>query len=163
MSTIVCDEPNGWTPIHNGDVYCSRLCGCQCTWEAYRACVDAANALCGLLGAHGEWKPIVSENTGWHYEAVRGNATVNYYPKPKRSSRQPKFSCWIRITPRGAGGHMMSYIAEHPEDPRAAVHGALALWRADLDTAEREYLAIKAGTAPTGAILATGTDDGEGA
>ena len=145
MSAIVCDEPNGWTPVRDGDLYCSPRCGFRCTWQAYQDAVAGANALCALLGPTGDWKPRVWENGGWYYEARRGEARVSYYPKKGYGSRPPEFSCFLTTTIHGAGGHSLAYKAVHSADPRAAVQAALVLWRSDIDCAEREYTAILSG------------------
>lgn len=160
MSTIVCSDVDGWTPVRDGDVYCSPRCGFRCTWQAYQDAVAGANALCALLGAPGEWKPRVWENGGWHYEAGRGAATVSYKPRPTHAPQhRPRFECWLQVDLRAAGVPQNLYRASSPEDPRSAVHDALAMLRSDLDAVEREYAVVLAGTAPVGPSIAASADN----
>lgn len=69
----------GWTPIRDGDRFCSLLCGGGCTIDEYNAAMTSARKLVEKLGP--DWKPVVWEvweNPGWHYEvrAMRGSLVV---------------------------------------------------------------------------------------
>jgi ribosome-associated translation inhibitor RaiA len=63
-----------WTPVLNGDVYCSPACGCGCKKAAYDKAVESANTLAATLG-HG-WEPNVWENCKWYYQVTKGDVTV---------------------------------------------------------------------------------------
>jgi hypothetical protein len=65
---------SNWNPILDGDNYCSPACGCGCKLADYKAAVEAADLLVKTLGEG--WMPIVWENLGWHYEAMKGDVTV---------------------------------------------------------------------------------------
>lgn len=65
---------NGWTPVLNGDLYCSPRCGCRCKKAEY----DLAHANAAELAHHlGEgWEPRVWENCGWYWEATKGECRI---------------------------------------------------------------------------------------
>lgn len=81
--TIVIDNDNAdaiflgdrWTPVRNGDVFCSPACGCQCKRADFDLATQRAATLVTMLG--GGWQPRVWENGGWHFEVSRGNTTVS--------------------------------------------------------------------------------------
>ena len=57
---------DGWTPVRNGDVYCSPLCGGgprTCTIQNYERAVDLSNKVAADLGPG--WTTRVHENLGW--------------------------------------------------------------------------------------------------
>lgn len=58
----------GWTPVTQGDLYCSPACGRGCTRAAFDEATEKAKQLAEQLGPN--WKPNVWENLGWHYQAV---------------------------------------------------------------------------------------------
>jgi hypothetical protein len=62
------------TPILDGDVYCSRRCGCRCKKADYDRALEGAQAIVGLLGRG--WSARVWENCGWHFSVNKGIATV---------------------------------------------------------------------------------------
>lgn len=64
-----------WTPVANGDIYCSTRCGYNCTKAQFDAAVQDADNLVARLGSG--WKPRIWENLGWHYSAVKGIAKVH--------------------------------------------------------------------------------------
>jgi hypothetical protein len=65
-----------WTPVRNGEVYCSPACGHKCTYKAFEYATAGAAALIAELGEG--WMPRVWENGGWHFEATKGTARVNF-------------------------------------------------------------------------------------
>lgn len=78
---------NNWTPVLNGDIYCSPACGRGCTLEEYNQTVKEADQLVAELGE--PFHSHVWENLGWHYSAsaeVPGEAfvTVHYSENVKR-------------------------------------------------------------------------------
>lgn len=63
-----------WSPILDGDVFCSPACGAKCKLADYQHAVEAANLLANTLGSG--WEPHIWENCGWYYEASKGDVTV---------------------------------------------------------------------------------------
>ena len=63
-----------WKPIRCGVIYCSSECGANCTFADYQSAHRNARKLCKKLGKG--WKPVVHENLGWHYRAMRGSVAV---------------------------------------------------------------------------------------
>lgn len=61
-------EERGWTPVRRGKVYCSPLCGHNCTWADYRAAKTRANKLAKKLGLG--WEGVVWDNLGWHFKVT---------------------------------------------------------------------------------------------
>lgn len=58
-----------WTPIHNGDKYCSPGCGAGCTKAEYDEALSSALKIATELGEG--WQPRVWENGKWYYCAVK--------------------------------------------------------------------------------------------
>ena len=52
--------PDEWTPVLNGDVFCSPACGHECKKADYDRAVEAANALAARMGYR--WEVEVWEN-----------------------------------------------------------------------------------------------------
>lgn len=73
-NTTPLSMPDRWTPILDGDVYCSPACGGGCKKADFDQATESANALVAQLGIG--WQPRVWENLGWHYEATKRSATV---------------------------------------------------------------------------------------
>lgn len=63
-----------WKPRRSGAIYCAPACGGGCTKAAYDKAWRKARALARALGRG--WKPVVSENLGWHYRACKGTLKV---------------------------------------------------------------------------------------
>lgn len=60
-----------WTPVRNGDAYCSPACGggpVVCSIKRYEHAIDVANKVARDLGEG--WKTDVFENLGWHARVV---------------------------------------------------------------------------------------------
>lgn len=114
-----------WTPVRNGDIYCSPRCGCKCTYEAYLKAKSDADALCETMGD--DWEPAIWENCGWHYRAKNGVATIH-----PPVGGIPTYSAWIEVGVIGVGENHLQFIcsAETPQDAlgfavqeaRTAVH-----------------------------------------
>lgn len=74
---------NNWKPQLRGETYCSSACGGRCTKAAYDIATKNAANLAKRLGPN--WKPVVFENLGWHYNVVspcgrlKINNTGNHY------------------------------------------------------------------------------------
>lgn len=79
---------DGWTPVENGDRYCSPSCGRGCTKAEFELAEARANALARQLGPG--WTPVLKENLGWHYHVVSPNRRVvvveHLRPVPKDAS-----------------------------------------------------------------------------
>lgn len=84
MSTenVVKQAPE-WTPVRDGDRYCSPACGGRCRFADYEAATAKAAELAARLTDHFgvEWTPRVWENLGWHYKAIRGRHEVGPQPR----------------------------------------------------------------------------------
>lgn len=103
-----------WTPVLNGDIYCSPACGRGCTLEEYDQAVKDADELAAQLGK--AFQPHVWENLGWHYSAtaaVPGEAfvTVNY------SKRIGEYWANLHVTDKQEGAYA--------KDPEIAVARAI--------------------------------------
>lgn len=87
-----------WSPIRQGDTYCSPGCGYGCTYEAYLTAHIKAERLAHRCGKG--WKPRVWENLGWHYAATSHNNYVKVHPHDYgRRGYTVFFGC-----PEGVGG-----------------------------------------------------------
>jgi len=69
------DSDLRWTPILNGDIYCSPACGGKCKKAAYDKVVSDSNALASYLGDG--WQPRIHENLGWYWRVVKGDVEVS--------------------------------------------------------------------------------------
>lgn len=69
------ETASAWTPVLDGDIYCSPGCGSRCKKADYDMAVREANRLSETLGDG--WEPEVWENGGWYYEICRGGARVS--------------------------------------------------------------------------------------
>jgi hypothetical protein len=99
----------GWTPVLNGEIYCSPRCGGCCTKAAHDRAQEQAAALCATLGAG--WMPRVWENLGWYCEAVKGNCRIS--PPRWRSDRY--MLMWN--FPILAKDNKVPQIVSHGDDP----------------------------------------------
>ena len=82
-----------WRPVRKGDVFCAPACGRGCTHAEYVHALTSAAAVVRRLGPG--WRPVVSENLGWHYsvELVSGikvhcNAGPSYWADITIDGRQ---------------------------------------------------------------------------
>ena len=64
-----------WTPVENGDVYCSPACGCKCKRVDYDNAVAASETFTQTIGDG--WQHKVWENCGWHFSASKGCMEVH--------------------------------------------------------------------------------------
>ena len=69
---------DGWTPVRRGAIFCSPLCGGNCTHAAYLRAKRAATALAKELGPL--WEPIVNENLGWHWKVRTRDGRLKLHP-----------------------------------------------------------------------------------
>jgi len=71
---VVGNDRYALPPQLEGDVYCSPWCGFKCAKAAYDRAVKEGDELAERMGDG--WTSRVWENGGWHYEAVKGVASV---------------------------------------------------------------------------------------
>lgn len=72
--TAVGEVDPSWTPILNGEIYCSPSCGGKCKKPDYDNARQVSNEVATQLGDG--WIPKVYENLGWYWKVVKGNAEV---------------------------------------------------------------------------------------
>lgn len=105
--TAVSADTDRWTPVHDGDVFCSPACGHKCKKAEYDHAVAAGNALAAMLGTG--WEPEVWENGGWYYAVRKGRGEVRY--------DGAKFTATIAVDVQ---------ISHSATTPRAALENAVA-------------------------------------
>lgn len=66
-------EPS-WSPKLRGKLFCSDACGHGCTLTAFKRARIAADGLAAAMGKG--WAPVVWENMGWHFRAVKDVSDV---------------------------------------------------------------------------------------
>ncbi len=124
-------EKSGWTPVRNGDAYCSPRCGggpVICSIKRYEHAVDVANEVARDLG-HG-WKPEVFENLGWHARVVSPCGRINIsLPTRPDVTGYMAFLGPKKIQPGGKW-------AERGRTPREAIENVLNAAREDLGLIE---------------------------
>lgn len=103
-----------WTPILNGDVFCSPACGSSCKKADYDRTIKAANLLATKLGDG--WEPEIWENGGWYYVVSKGDVTV-------RLDRE-QYAAEIKVD-YISENHILS-ISHASVDPRQAVEGLVS-------------------------------------
>lgn len=113
-----------WKPKLNGNIYCAPACGGGCKKAAYDKAVADADALVAKMRGAG-WRPVVFENSGWHYHAVSG--PVQVYP-----SKNGKEQFWAMIgdNPKGSAGGLAMWTPQRVsffKDPNRAVRAALRI------------------------------------
>lgn len=84
-------RPDSWTPVRNGNVYCSPACGHGCTHQAYLEATAQAHNLARLLG--GGWHGVVSENLGWHYHAALHGYLITVYDTGRVAPSSQRYVC----------------------------------------------------------------------
>lgn len=67
-----------WTPVLNGEIYCSSACGGRCKKREYDRAVFDSHALLQEVpeSIRGNWQARVWENLGWHFSIVCGDASI---------------------------------------------------------------------------------------
>lgn len=71
-------NPDDWVPVLRGEIFCSPACGGRCTKAAHDLAMKNAIELAARLGA--QWKPVVSENLGWHYKVISPCGRIKVHP-----------------------------------------------------------------------------------
>ena len=105
-----------WTPIQDGEVYCSPACGADCTYASYLKALSDSCELCDRLGDG--WMPIVWENLGWHYKAVSQSGTIRIYPM------NGKYAAFASLD-ETMGGEFVSERFSEPHDALLNVVGLI--------------------------------------
>ena len=127
-----------WTPVRNGDAYCSPACGggpVVCSIKRYEHAHEVANKVARDLGA--EWKPDVFENLGWHARVVSPCGRINIsLPTLPNDSGYTAFLGPKEIQPAGKW-------AEHGRTPRAAIENVLNAARHDLGLIEKTIAGLE--------------------
>ncbi len=88
-----------WEPKLKGTIYCAPACGRGCTKAEFDAATEAAAELAKMLGP--DWKPVVSENLGWHYRAISPCGRIKVHPPIVNDS---SYSAFLG-EPESPGGH----------------------------------------------------------
>jgi hypothetical protein len=112
-----------WTPVRNGEIYCSPACGCNCTQAEFELATMQAERLCARMnnmkGGFKDWVPYVWENMGWHFQIRR---EVFQHPHAVHERNQcemtshgeegqiKRYSCMVAIN-----GRAFSTMADTPE------------------------------------------------
>ena len=122
-----------WTPVQDGDIYCSPACGFKCTLQAYSAAVRACADLCATMGAG--WEPRVWENAGWHYEARKGNSHVSY------TKHDGTYNAWLQPATH-VGSTCAQFIVHGEKTPLAALDKALAKCQDHIDVCLAEMKTV---------------------
>lgn len=74
---------SGWTPIKNGEEYCSPLCGGKCTYSAYLRAIENGDKLASQAGKG--YTRVVRENVGWHFSAIDSSGHMKVYRDGNRN------------------------------------------------------------------------------
>lgn len=114
-----------WTPIRNGEIFCSPACGGQCK----RVDFDHVSAQAGVLAAKlgRGWMPIVWENLGWYFKVQKGAATV-------RINSKGNFEACVEVN---FIDNSTAQILQSHRDPRRAVELANDIVRSKIETLKR--------------------------
>lgn len=123
--------PGGWTPVHDGEIYCSPLCGAECKKADFDAATEQASLLATKLGDG--WNPRVWENLGWHFEAVKRDATVT-----KVEDGNYEASIEFSFDDR----HILT-VSKLRREPRKAVEAVVADLQAKMKVLQRALVAIQ--------------------
>lgn len=73
--TSLGEHDHRWTPILNGEIYCSPACGGKCKEVDYQNAIDQSNLVAQQLGDG--WTSHVFENLGWYWRVIKGNTQVS--------------------------------------------------------------------------------------
>lgn len=66
-----------WKPVRKGATYCASACGRGCTHAEYLDAVAKADSLVKRLPKG--WKPVVTENLGWHFRVEKDGSAIHYF------------------------------------------------------------------------------------
>jgi hypothetical protein len=117
-----------WTPVLNGDVYCSPACGGRCKKAEFDRVSEQAGVLAAQLGSG--WMPIVWENLGWHFQVKKGSFTI-CDESPKGYSAYIEFSFDSRKAER---------ISAIDADPRTAVQRVIDIVNSKINVLKRSLM-----------------------
>jgi hypothetical protein len=114
-----------WTPVLNGESYCSPACGYPCTKAMHDAALEKAAKLAATLGPG--WKADVWENLGWHYRAISACGRIKVHAAEWAGCRTT-YTAFVG-EPGSGGGRW----AEHGDTPAKAVANAIAKAKTERD------------------------------
>lgn len=97
-----------WTPVLDGDTYCSPACGFKCTKASFDLATSNALKLATEMGEG--WEPKVWENGKWYYCVQRGKAAI-HPPSPGG-----RYTCFFNAATQFIGA---------ADDPHAALQDAM--------------------------------------
>ena len=121
--------PDEWTPIHDGETYCSPACGARCTRAAFDAATAQVQALVAELGEG--WEQEIWENLGWHFEAKKRGAIVSVEEDGYKASMRFEMGDATDI-----------YVAETRATPREAVDAVIDRISGHVKALQRALTAI---------------------
>ena len=67
-----------WTPVRDGERFCSPACGRGCTSEEHHLASAVASATAAAFAA--DWRAEVWENLGWHWVIVSPDGRLKVHP-----------------------------------------------------------------------------------
>jgi hypothetical protein len=139
-----------WTPVRNGDAYCSPACGGGprvCSIERYKHAVKVADATARDLGAG--WTPVVKENLGWHARVVSPCGRISVHlPVLPDDTGYTAFLGPKEFQPAGKW-------AESGRTPREAIENVLNAARRDLGLIEKTIKGLEIPVARRGKRIAS--------
>lgn len=116
-----------WTPVLDGDVYCSPRCGFRCKSGAHGQAVVESSALANRLGPG--WAARVWENCGWNYSVERG-VVVIHVSRDQGGIREGwkirGYICFINTHPQ--------FVSKNHPTPEAAFADALGQMQTAFDS-----------------------------
>lgn len=123
-----------WTPILNGEFYCSPRCGGgkYCKREWYDRAVDAADKLCARMGPG--WVPEVWENLGWYWRIRCSDATIR--------QTDGRYHCAIEPPSDVIRGAMLVQFFADAETPQDALGFCVQEARTYISRIEQSLTAI---------------------
>jgi hypothetical protein len=108
-----------WTPQRSEDgiKYCSTGCGLGCSYSDFAKAMRKAKSLCKRLGK--DFKPMVSENLGWHWRVTKGNVTVVPFGLNEVYQAHYAHQFWVSAsTPEGALTALLYEVKEEEKRMR---------------------------------------------
>ncbi len=123
-------DPDRWTPVKRGPIFCSPGCGMGCTHAAFLDAHTNAKALCATLNrTSGEgWTPHVWENLGWHYCAHSVCGRIKVHPETCPPKGGPRYYHAFLGEAGSAGGRWV----EDSKTASAAVRKVIAAFREEM-------------------------------
>lgn len=127
MTALMVRKKRDWTPVRNGDAYCSPACGggpVLCSFKRFVHASEVATEVARDLG--NGWKPQVFENLGWHARVVSPCGRINV-SLPTRLN-DTGYTAFLGPKSTQPGGKW----AESGSTPGEAIENVLNAARADI-------------------------------